>query len=290
MKIYKYHYVYRISNIVTGYHYYGSKSCNELPKENIGIKYFSSSTNKLFIQDQKNNPQDYKYKIIKIFKTTREDAINLESDLHYKFDVKNHPKFINKSNQTKNGFDTTGTNLSENHKAKISKFHKGKKDSLATRLKKSESLKGRKIMWRDKLSESRKGISPWNKGKKLPEFSGINNSFYGKSHTIETKKMLSDASKNQWKNYSEYEKNSIIKKRSKSAILNGSQKGKNNPQAKIYKVTSPSNVITICDGTLRDFCIDNNLTYDCMLAISKGKFPKSNRSKHFGWKVEKISN
>ena len=68
MKNYNYHYVYRITNTVTGYHYYGSKSCDEQPKENIGIKYFSSSSNKLFIQDQKNNPQDYKYKVVKEFK------------------------------------------------------------------------------------------------------------------------------------------------------------------------------------------------------------------------------
>lgn len=106
MKDYAYHYVYRITNVVTGYHYYGSKSCDEHPSENIGKKYKSSSTNKLFIQDQKNNPKDYKYKVVKIFETSREDAIELEVKLHAKFDVKNHPKFINKSNQTSR-FSTT---------------------------------------------------------------------------------------------------------------------------------------------------------------------------------------
>ncbi len=108
MKNYNYHYVYRITNTVTGYHYYGSKSCDEQPKENIGIKYFSSSSNKLFIQDQKNNPQDYKYKVVKEFKTCRIDATAFEIKLHIKFDVKNHPRFINKVNQTSKKFDTTG--------------------------------------------------------------------------------------------------------------------------------------------------------------------------------------
>ncbi|RLC46967.1 MAG: hypothetical protein DRH57_05010 [Candidatus Cloacimonadota bacterium] len=107
-KEYKYHYVYRITNIKTNYYYYGSKSTNELPSNNIGRNYFSSSSNQFFIEDQKINPQDYKYKVIKVFSSSREDAINLESILHLKFDVKNHTKFINKANQTPNGFDMTG--------------------------------------------------------------------------------------------------------------------------------------------------------------------------------------
>lgn len=113
-KEYKYHYVYRITNIVTGYHYYGSKSCNEKPIENIGKKYFSNSTVKLFIQDQKNNPQDYKYKVIKTFETSREDAMGLEVKLHKKFDVKSNPKFINKANQTSKKFDTAGSVSTKN--------------------------------------------------------------------------------------------------------------------------------------------------------------------------------
>lgn len=129
MRNYKYHYVYRITNKVTGYHYYGSKSCDECPKENIGIKYFSSSTNKLFIQDQKNNPKDYKYKVVKIFETYRVNAIELEVKLHTKFDVKNHSKFINKVNQTSNKFDTTGKSYNKNtitfrHKNKYNKKSK----------------------------------------------------------------------------------------------------------------------------------------------------------------------
>jgi len=89
-------------------YYYGDRSCNCHPSEDIGIKYFSTSTLKLFIQDQKNNPQDYKYKIIKVFETCREDAKQLEVDLHKKFDVKKHDKFINRANQTASGFDRTG--------------------------------------------------------------------------------------------------------------------------------------------------------------------------------------
>ena len=42
-----------------------------------------------------------------------------------------------------------------------------------------------------KMSEAKKDYIPWNKGEKCPQFSGINNPFYGKSHTLETKKKLS---------------------------------------------------------------------------------------------------
>lgn len=80
---------------------------NCLPKEDIGIKYFSSFKIKEFIKDQKENPQNYKYKVIKIL-STRVEAVDHEIFLHKKFDVKLHPKFYNKANQKSKKFDTTG--------------------------------------------------------------------------------------------------------------------------------------------------------------------------------------
>lgn len=183
-KDYKYHYVYRITNTVTGYHYYGSKSCDEYPTENIGKKYQSSSRNRFFIQDQKDNPEDYKYKVIKIFETCRPDATSLEIKLHAKFDVKNHPKFINRSNQTSKKFDTTGMefHFSDSHRNKIrisqlkNNSFKGKTHTLdviekiiaaqlgstktmETKLKISNSLKGKKKSKQHckKMSEAMKG-------------------------------------------------------------------------------------------------------------------------------------
>ena len=117
----KYHYVYRITNTVTGYHYYGSRICGHQPSEDIGNKYFSSSTNKFFIQDQKNNPQDYKYKIVRIFEICRKDATQLEIQLYKKFDVKNHPKFINRANQTSAGFTV---NIETSERSQHTKFEK----------------------------------------------------------------------------------------------------------------------------------------------------------------------
>lgn len=103
----KYHYTYRITNIKDRMYYYGVHSCDCHPKEEIGIKYFSSSKNKDFIKYQKENPQYYKYKIIKIFKTRRE-AIEHEIFLHNKFNVGVNNKFYNKSMQTSIRFDTSG--------------------------------------------------------------------------------------------------------------------------------------------------------------------------------------
>jgi len=125
MKTYKYHYVYRITNIVTNMYYYGDRSCNCQPKEDIGINYFSSSSLKLFIKDQKNNPQDYKYKVIRIFETCRTDAKQLEVDLHKRFDVMNHPKFINRANQLSAYTDTTGRLVSNTTRNKLSKLKLG---------------------------------------------------------------------------------------------------------------------------------------------------------------------
>lgn len=108
MKNYNYYYVYRITNLITGMHYYGDRACECHPSEDLGYSYFSSFSNKFFKEDQIQNPNHYKYKIIKIFETNREDAKELETFLHEKFDVKNHPKFINRANQTSKKFDTTG--------------------------------------------------------------------------------------------------------------------------------------------------------------------------------------
>ena len=103
----KKHYVYRITNKVENKHYYGCRTTKLEPKDDLGSKYFSSSKDKSFIKDQKENPNNYKYKIIKIF-STREEAIELEIKLHKKFNVGLNDSFYNKVKQKSTGFDTTG--------------------------------------------------------------------------------------------------------------------------------------------------------------------------------------
>ena len=118
-KEYKYHYTYRITNIVEKKYYYGVHSCNCLPKEDIGVKYFSSSKNKAFKDDIKENPQNYKYKVVKIF-STRKEALEHEIFLHAKFNVGVNKKFYNGSKQTSTKFDTTGITYSDERKKHLS--------------------------------------------------------------------------------------------------------------------------------------------------------------------------
>lgn len=106
----RYHYVYRITNLVENKHYYGSRTTSRDPFLDLGTHYFSSikaKEHKWIIEDQKQNSSNYRYKIIGCY-TTREQALEVEIRLHNKFDVGRNPKFYNASKQSSSGFDTTG--------------------------------------------------------------------------------------------------------------------------------------------------------------------------------------
>ena len=104
----EYHYVYRITNIKLNKHYYGTRtSKNIVPIEDIGIYYYSSSMNSLFIEDQRKNPKDYRYKIVRTYKH-REDALLLECILHNKFNVDSNDNFYNDAKQSSTKFNFLG--------------------------------------------------------------------------------------------------------------------------------------------------------------------------------------
>ncbi len=105
------HYAYRVSKDRNN-HYYGSRTDRD--NKTLGKGYFTSSRNLEFKNEFKANPEDYKVKIIRKFNNPG-DKILFESYLHQKFDVKNHDSFINQSNQTAFGFDTTGKQLGSDH-------------------------------------------------------------------------------------------------------------------------------------------------------------------------------
>ena len=170
----RYHYVYRITNLKENKHYYGSRSSVCLPKDDLGIKYFSSIASekyKWLIEDQKINKNDYKYKILKIFNNNR-DKIVYESYLHSKFNVKNNKHFYNLSNQTPTGFNTNGVS------GELHSLYGKPRDNL-TKLKISSTL----------TNKYNKENHP-NFGKKRPELalktSGVNNPMYGKTHSDST--------------------------------------------------------------------------------------------------------
>jgi hypothetical protein len=137
-----YHYVYRITNLVEKKHYYGKRSSKCDPKQDLGKKYFSSSTDKEFRADQKQNPQNYRYKIVQIFGNAKL-ALVRESKLHYKFNVCVNERFYNKANQNLRGFDRTGSSSSIETRTKISKASLGVPKSNETKEKMSKAAIGR---------------------------------------------------------------------------------------------------------------------------------------------------
>jgi sRNA-binding regulator protein Hfq len=196
------HYVYRISNIKENKHYYGVRSSSIEPKLDLGVKYFSSSSDKEFINEQKENKYKFKYKIIKTFET-RKEAINLEIFLHNKFDVGCNVSFYNKSKQSGNKFDRSGISHTNETKDKI----KSKIYSEAEKVVRSENAKGIKNgMYGKKHSdESKKKISESKKGTKSSDDTinklkdgrrkGINHPLFGKNHSEESKKKISESKK-----------------------------------------------------------------------------------------------
>ncbi len=102
-----YHYVYIITELSTGVKYIGSRSCSNHPSMDIGHSYFSSSTDKTFMKNQKENRTNYTYEILSIFKS-RYEAVTEEIRLHNLHDVGINKEFYNKSKQTSTGFDVCG--------------------------------------------------------------------------------------------------------------------------------------------------------------------------------------
>lgn len=103
----KFHYVYRITNILEKKHYIGVRSCDIEPYLDLGIKYKSTSKNSDFVKDQNENPQNYIYQILDFF-TTKEDAIKREMYLHEIYKVDLNESFYNIRKQSSVKWDNTG--------------------------------------------------------------------------------------------------------------------------------------------------------------------------------------
>jgi len=155
----KFHYVYRITNTKLNKHYYGVRSSKVEPPKDLGFKYFSSSSDQEFIKDQRINPQDYKYAIVKVC-GTREEASHLEIKLHDKFNVDLNESFYNKTKANTIGFSNAGKYHSDITKNKISMSNLGKTRDEHQRKNMSDSLLGRKLSLQHskKIGEVHKGI------------------------------------------------------------------------------------------------------------------------------------
>ena len=103
---YTYHYTYLITNIENGMKYIGVHSCDCLPEEDIGVKYFSTSHDKEFLKEQKEFPERFTYEVIMIWNTRREAMLH-ERFLLLTPNAAQSPIYYNLHNGGPN-FDTSG--------------------------------------------------------------------------------------------------------------------------------------------------------------------------------------
>lgn len=164
----KHHYVYRITNIRLKKYYYGVRSCSCLPIEDLGIRYFSSSTDEKFMNDQKEHPEDYKYKIVKEF-DNRKDAEYFEKYLHTKFNVSMNEHFYNKCMSTLMGFSVEGTHWTKEHHKNMEKVFESYRRPFEERYGPERAKEIKEKLRRPKTDERKKKISESKMGKKLSD-------------------------------------------------------------------------------------------------------------------------
>lgn len=282
------HYVYKITNLIEDKHYIGVRSAKN-PSKDLGIIYFSSSSDEEFMLEQQEFPDRFKYEILEVF-PTRSAAVNKEIELHNFYDVAVNESFYNKSKQTSMGFCRLGTtfNHTEEAKEKISasrigeKHHFwGKSPSKETREKMSASRTGEKhFMWGKKHPEETKmKISESLSGSTLAEEIKvkISESLKGRKFSEETLAKMSKWQKGKSKS-PEHTKN-IGKARRELSIRS----------AYTFEVYDHENNLIHNEKVInfKDFCLDNKYplssfgkSYRTNWTIERGKFK--------GWRVIRI--
>ena len=168
-------YVYKVTNLFTNQYYIGLK----ITPGEIGVDYFTSSTNKSFKDDFKKNPQNYKCE--KLYEGSKEKAIELEGKLIKQ--NKDDPLILNKAFQENGKIHLCPScHRGPETRRKLSEFHKGKHLSKETI---------------EKMIKSRKGKPSWNKGIPCSEDvkQKISKKLKGYKHTEESKKKRSEALK-----------------------------------------------------------------------------------------------
>jgi hypothetical protein len=101
---------------VSGKFYIGKRKSNIKPHLDLGIKYFSSSSDKDFMLDQKQHQEKFKYEVLSIWNTVLE-ILNEEIRLHKLYNMcRRNPLSYNITKV--GGMDTTGMGVFKN---KISK-------------------------------------------------------------------------------------------------------------------------------------------------------------------------
>jgi hypothetical protein len=162
--------------------YFGSRSCECLPEEDV--KYFGSFKDKTFKPTQKI--------ILKDDYLTRDEAIIDEIILHNFYEVDKNPHFANKSRQK-----TTGFYYAEKKFGEENPFY-GKTHSQETKEKISKKSKGKPGV--KKFGEENpfygrshsQEIKDLIRQKTLEQFETLGHPFKGRNHSEETKRKMSE--------------------------------------------------------------------------------------------------
>lgn len=190
------HYVYRVTNTTDRKHYYGVRSCNCHPEQDLGIRYLSSS--RVLKRDVKRLGTDaFKWKILKTF-STRELAEQFEIKCHRRLNVTHRNDFYNLT------IAKVGCAVwhGQRHSDKMKKYLR---DVLTTKMQQMSA---------DQRSVKFGNFGPDNPffGKKhspevadkikanKPTQSGELNPFYGKNHSASTRQRLSEHAHTRYEN------------------------------------------------------------------------------------------
>ena len=172
-------YTYMVTNKINGKVYVGSHSWD---KEGIDPNYYGSGT-AITRAVKKYGKENFQVEVLYYYNTIEECRADEERILT-EYDVKNCPHSYNLKNSAI-GFtskDVKGRILSEEHKQKISQANKGKNNSQYGKRGKDSPNYGK-----HHTAESRKKMSEAQKGEKHP--------LYGKHLSEETRKKISQAHK-----------------------------------------------------------------------------------------------
>jgi len=160
-------------------YYYGVRYARNCHPNDLWVSYFTSSTHVKSFREEYGEPD-----IIQVRKTFNEsiDAREWEIKVLQRMNIPKRKDFLNIGifNKIYDGVHPTmGRPLSEEHRKKISNANMGKKHSYESRKKMSIANLGKKLSkkTRQKMSNSK---------------TGSKNHFYGKTHTEEIKKILSE--------------------------------------------------------------------------------------------------
>lgn len=180
----KFHYVYRITNKIENKHYYGVRSSIDLPVNDLGIKYFSSSHDKEFIKLQKENSSIFKYKVVSVY-SKRETAVQKEIKLHNKFNVGVNKNFYNLTKQSSTGFDNTGIKASDYTRKLLSELRTGSK-----RTEETKEILSQRRRERDKREDEQGIVWTFSRSDEFKQ--DMSKRKLGKPRSEETKRKISE--------------------------------------------------------------------------------------------------